>query len=201
MQNDFFKFEDKSFAVVLKKGAKVDAFNYIINDTLINKNCRLQPFNFITNSKVGKDCLITSSKIDSSVIKNNVKIGPNSNLRPDSVIKDSAKIGNFVEVKGSTVGEHSKVSHMSYIGDGLIGKNCNIGCGTIFCNYDGVKKYKTILKDNVFVGSNTNLVAPITLGKNSLVAAGSTITDNVEENALAIARARQINKQNYKRKQ
>lgn len=155
-------FTDTNFAVIIQKNTVVNAFNYITNHTSIQKNTIIEPFNIIKNSKIGKDCVITSSKLEKSIVKDKVTIGPNAHLRPESIIENNAKIGNFVEVKKSKVGENSKVSHMSYIGDGVIGKNCNIGCGTIFCNYDGVNKHKTILEDDVFIGSNTNLVAPIT---------------------------------------
>jgi len=193
--------KEKTFAVVLDEEVTINAFNNIFNDTQIGKKTQLESFNQIENSSIGQNCVINSSKIKQSIIKDNVKIGPNAHLRPNSNINSYVTIGSCVEVKNSTIDENSKASHMSYIGDGIIGKNCNIGCGTIFCNYDGRKKNKTIIDDNVFVGSNVNLVAPISIGENALIAAGSTLTQNVEKDALAIARAYQTNKPNYKRKE
>jgi len=192
--------KDKEFAVILKKNVVVHAFNYISNNTQIGEKNTLRPFNDITSSKTEANCLIAASNIENSEIKNDVKIGPMAHLRPHSVIEDNVKIGNFVEVKNSTMRKSSKASHMSYIGDGDVGEGSNIGCGTIFCNYDGKNKNKTILHNNVFVGSNCNLVAPIEIGENALIGAGSTITENVPSNALSIARARQVNKENYERK-
>ena len=129
-----------------------------------------------------------------------VKIGPFTRLRPQTVIGKEAHIGNFVEIKNSLLGEHSKANHLAYIGDSEIGKEVNIGAGTITCNYDGVKKHKTIIEDNVFLGSNTELVAPVTVGKNAVIGAGSTITKNVPEGALATSRAQQKHIEDYRRK-
>jgi bifunctional UDP-N-acetylglucosamine pyrophosphorylase/glucosamine-1-phosphate N-acetyltransferase len=201
MQEASIPTNEKTFAVVLDENVVVNAFNSISNDTQIGKKTIMESFNQIENTSIGENCVVKSSKIIKSIINDNVNIGPNAHLRPNSLIKSRAKIGNFVEVKNSVVGEDSKVSHMSYIGDGTIGNNCNIGCGTIFCNYDGKNKNKTIIDDNVFIGSNVNLVAPIHIGKNAIVAAGSTLTKDVEKDALAIARAYQVNKPNYKRKE
>lgn len=201
MKNKNIPTNEKTFAVVLEEEVTVNAFNSVSNNTQIGKKTRLESFNQIENSSIGQNCVVKSSKLKESIVKDNVNIGPNAHLRPSSNIQSYAKIGNFVEVKNSTVGEGSKVSHMSYIGDGIIGKNCNIGCGTIFCNYDGKKKNKTIVDDNVFIGSNVNLVAPIHIRENAVVAAGSTLTNDVEKDALAIARAYQVNKPNYKRKE
>lgn len=193
--------KDDEFAVVLDKNVTVQAFNYITNNSSVGENTIVSPFNDIKQAKLGKDCVIKSSTILQSEVFDEVNIGPHAHLRPNSKILKNAKIGNFVEVKNSTVGEHSKASHMSYIGDGVIGKHTNIGCGTIFCNYDGKTKHKTIVGDNVFIGSNVNLVAPIEIGDNAIVGAGSTLTQNVPKDALSIARAYQVNKLNYKRKE
>jgi bifunctional UDP-N-acetylglucosamine pyrophosphorylase/glucosamine-1-phosphate N-acetyltransferase len=189
--------KETQFAVILEEEVQVHSFNYITNNTQIGKKTIIEPYNQIKHTQVGQNCVINSSKLQQSNIQNNVIIGPNAHLRPKSNIQNNAKIGNFVEVKNSVVGEGSKVSHMSYIGDGLIGKHCNIGCGTIFCNFDGKKKHQTKLDDNVFIGSNVNLVAPIHIKKNALVGAGSTLVSDVPKNALSIARARQIVKPNY----
>ncbi|MFA7675000.1 MAG: DapH/DapD/GlmU-related protein, partial [Endomicrobiia bacterium] len=158
----------------------------------IGKNCQIGPNTCICNSLVGDDTIILYSYVDGSNIKNNVKIGPFSHIRPASILKDNVKVGNFSEVKKSIIDKGSKVNHLSYIGDAIIGKDVNIGAGTITCNYDGNNKHQTIIQDEVFVGSNVNLVAPVKIGKKVLIAAGSTITENVLPNKLTIARARQI---------
>ena len=133
-------------------------------------------------------------------MENNVVVGPYARLRPGTILKSGAKIGNFVEIKKSKIGKNSKVSHLSYIGDANVGQNVNIGAGTITCNYDGSKKHKTSISDNVFIGSNTSLVAPVKIGKNSTVGAGSVITGNVKKNSLALTRSKQQEIKNYKRK-
>ena len=131
---------------------------------------------------------------------NKVEIGPYARIRPKTILKEGSKIGNFVEVKKSVVGKNSKVNHLSYVGDSDIGKSVNIGAGTITCNYDGVNKNKTKIKDNVFIGSNSSLVAPITLAENSIVGAGSVITRSVSKKSLALTRSQQLEIKNYKRK-
>ncbi|MFA7074810.1 MAG: bifunctional UDP-N-acetylglucosamine diphosphorylase/glucosamine-1-phosphate N-acetyltransferase GlmU [Endomicrobiaceae bacterium] len=158
----------------------------------IGKNCIIGPNTCIVNAYIGNKTAVLYSYIESSDIKNNIKIGPFSHIRPGSVLKDDVKVGNFSEVKKSVIDKGSKINHLSYIGDASIGKGVNIGAGTITCNYDGNKKYQTIIKDDVFVGSNVNLVAPVKIGSKVLIAAGSTITENVLPNKLTIARARQI---------
>lgn len=183
----------------IKQNTEISGFNFITNSE-VGKNCKLKPFNQIYNSKIYNNAVIDASKLINATVMSNASIGPNAHLRPNAIIGKGAKIGNFVEVKNVKVGKNSKASHLTYLGDGVIGKDCNIGCGVIFCNYDGKQKHKTVLGNNVFVGSNVNLVAPIKLGNNSLVAAGSTLTDDVPENALAIARARQTNKLNYNKR-
>jgi bifunctional UDP-N-acetylglucosamine pyrophosphorylase/glucosamine-1-phosphate N-acetyltransferase len=175
--------------------------NTILNGNVeIDESCEIGPDSFIENSKIGKNTIIKYSYISDSVIGNNVNIGPFSHIRPNSNIKNNCKVGNFSEIKKSIIGEGSKVSHLSYIGDAELGKNVNVGAGTITCNYDGEKKYKTIIKDNTFVGSNTNFVAPVIIGKSAFIAAGSTIYQDVPDNALGIARGRQENKKNWKQK-
>jgi len=153
------------------------------------------------NVSIGNNVTILSfSHLEGVVIENNVNIGPYARLRPGSVLKSGSKIGNFVEIKKSIIGKDSKVSHLSYIGDSNLGKKVNIGAGTITCNYDGIRKSKTNIKDEVFVGSNTSLVAPVELGKKSVIGAGSVITKNVKSKSLALTRTKQIEKENYKRK-
>lgn len=158
----------------------------------IGEDCIIGPNTCITNAYIGDKTTVLYSYIESADIKNNIKIGPFSHIRPGSVLKDNVKVGNFSEVKKSVIDKGSKINHLSYIGDALIGKGVNIGAGTITCNYDGSKKHQTVIKDDVFVGSNVNLVAPVKIGSKVLIAAGSTITENVLPNKLTIARARQI---------
>ena len=133
------------------------------------------------------------SHLEDTKIKNKVEVGPYARLRPGSILEDNSKVGNFVEIKKSNIGKGSKVNHLSYIGDALIGKKVNIGAGTITCNYDGKNKFKTTIKDSAFIGSNTSLIAPVTIGKNSLVGAGSSISKNVKDNSLALTRTEQRN--------
>merc|ERR1712127_1029325 len=140
--------------------------------------------------KIGNNVIVSSfSHLEDCKIKNKVEVGPYARLRPGTILEEGSKIGNFVEVKKSTVGKKSKINHLSYIGDSEIGKGVNIGAGTITCNYDGVKKSKTKISDNVFIGSNSSLVAPIKIDKNSIVGAGSVITKNVKKKSLAITRS------------
>ena len=188
----------------IKKGVKMIAPETVFfsNDTKIGKKVVIEPYVVISKKvKIGDNVNISSfSHLEGVSIDNNVSIGPYARIRPGVVIKSGSKIGNFVEVKKSTIGKNSKVNHLSYIGDTSIGKNVNIGAGTITCNYDGVKKHKTKISDNVFVGSNSSLVAPVKLEKNSTIGAGSVITRNVKKNSLAITRSPQIDVKNYKRK-
>ena len=165
--------------------------------TVIGEDCVIGPNSHIVNTTIGDRTTIHSSVIIDSTVGNDTAVGPFAHLRPESSLGDKVKIGNFVEVKKSSLGNNSKVSHLSYIGDAEVGQNVNIGCGTITVNYDGKNKFKTIIEDEVFVGCNSNLVAPVTLKEGSYVAAGSTITKEVPSDALAIARARQENKLNY----
>ncbi len=180
--------------VIIGQDTIIKPNTHIEGKTKIGKNCVIGPDTTITDSKTEDNVLITCSYVENSQIKKNVKIGPYAHIRPESILKENVKVGNFSEVKKSVVGEGSKVNHLSYIGDARVGKNVNIGAGTITCNYDGKNKFKTVINDEVFVGSNVNLVAPVTIGKKVLIAAGSTITDDVLPNKLTIARARQITK-------
>ncbi|MGE7676060.1 bifunctional UDP-N-acetylglucosamine diphosphorylase/glucosamine-1-phosphate N-acetyltransferase GlmU [Lysinibacillus sp. NPDC094403] len=165
--------------------------------TVIGEDCLIGPNTQIIDSRIGDRTTVHSSVVRESAVAEDTAIGPFSNIRPLSNIGSHVKIGNFVEVKKSKLGNDTKVSHLSYIGDAEIGSNVNIGCGSITVNYDGKNKFQTIIEDDVFVGCNTNLVAPVKVGKGSFIAAGSTITKEVPEDALAIARARQENKPNY----
>ena len=175
---------------------------FFSNDTKIGKNVIIEPYVVIGKKvKIGSNVIIKSfSHLESCRIENKVEIGHYARIRPNTILKEGSKIGNFVEVKKSTVGKKSKVNHLSYIGDSQIGKSVNIGAGTITCNYDGIKKSKTKIKDNVFIGSNSSLVAPVTINKKSIVGAGSVITKNVKEKSLALTRPKQMEIKNYKRK-
>ena len=188
----------------LKKGVKMISPETIFfsKNTKIGKNVTIEPYVVILdNVKIKNNVKICSfSHLENVKIENNVSVGPYARLRPGTILKSGSKVGNFVEIKKSTVGKNSKVNHLSYIGDSLIGKSANIGAGTITCNYDGVKKSKTIIKDKVFVGSNSSLVAPVTLNNGSVIGAGSVITKSVKSKSLAITRSLQIEKKNYRRK-
>ncbi|QKY70891.1 bifunctional UDP-N-acetylglucosamine diphosphorylase/glucosamine-1-phosphate N-acetyltransferase GlmU [Lentibacillus sp. CBA3610] len=169
----------------------------IKGNTTIKTDAEIGPHTEIGNCFVGQASVIKQSVANDSYIGDRVKVGPYSHIRPEASIGNEAKVGNFVEVKKSSLGDNSKVSHLSYIGDAEIGTNVNVGCGTITVNYDGKNKYLTTIEDDAFIGCNSNLVAPVTVGKGSYVAAGSTITKNVPEDALSIARGRQTNKEGY----
>ncbi len=163
---------------------------FIEGKTVIGSGCEIRPFTVIKNSKIGNNVLINEHcVIEGAIVEEEVSIGPFARIRPETYLMKKAKVGNFVEIKKSTMGENSKANHLAYIGDAEIGKNVNIGAGTITCNYDGVKKHKTIIEDGVFIGSDTQLVAPVKVGEGALVGAGSTITKDVPPNSLAITRA------------
>ena len=188
----------------LKKGVKMKGPETVFfsKDTKIGKNVEIEPYVvFADKVQIGNNVKILSfSHLEGVKIDSNVSVGPYARLRPGTKIKSGSKIGNFVEVKKTTINKNSKVNHLSYIGDAQVGKNVNIGAGTITCNYDGRKKSKTNIKDKVFVGSNTSLVAPVTLNEKSVIGAGSVITKNVSKGSLALTRSNQKEKKNYKRK-
>jgi UDP-N-acetylglucosamine diphosphorylase/glucosamine-1-phosphate N-acetyltransferase len=175
---------------------------FLSSDTIFGKNVTIEPYVVLgLKVKIGDNSYIKSfTHIEGTKIEKNVIVGPYARLRPGTILKSNTKIGNFVETKKTNIGNNSKVNHLSYIGDTTIGKNSNIGAGTITCNYDGVKKSRTKISDNVFIGSNSSLVAPVKIDKNSTVGAGSVITKNVKKNSLAITRSNQIQIKNYKRK-
>ena len=175
---------------------------FLSKDTVFGKNVTVEPYVvFGPKVKIGNNSYIKSfTYIEGTKIEKNVTVGPYARLRPGTILKNNTKIGNFVETKKSSINQNSKVNHLSYIGDTSIGKNSNIGAGTITCNYDGVKKSKTKISDNVFVGSNSSLVAPVKLEKGSIIGAGSVITKNVKKKSLAITRSAQVEIKNYKRK-
>ena len=196
--------QEKLRKFFIKSGVKMVGPETIFfsKDTKIGKNVTINPYVVIGKKvKIGNNVTINSfSHLEDCKIKNKVEVGPYARLRPGTILEEGSKIGNFVEVKKSTVGKKSKINHLSYIGDSELGKDVNVGAGTITCNYDGVKKSKTKIKDNVFIGSNSSLVAPITLEKNSIVGAGSVITKKVKKNSLALTRNAQTEVKNYKRK-
>ncbi len=188
----------------LKSGVKMIGPDtiYFSKDTKIGKNVIIEPYVVIGSKvKIGNNVTIKSfCHLENCKIENKVDIGPYARIRPGTTLKEGSKIGNFVEIKKSTLGKKSKVNHLTYIGDTSIGKSVNVGAGTITCNYDGINKYKTRIKDNVFIGSNSSLVAPITLAENSIIGAGSVITRNVSKKSLALTRSQQLEVKNYKRK-
>ena len=188
----------------IKSGVKMIGPETIFfsEDTKIGKNVIINPYVVIGKKvKIGNNVTINSfSHLEKCKIENKVDVGPYARIRPGTILKEGSKIGNFVEVKKSKIGKKTKVNHLSYIGDSDIGKNFNIGAGTITCNYDGFKKSKTKIKHNVFIGSNSSLVAPVTINENSIVGAGSVITKNVKKRSLALSRTAQTEVKNYKRK-
>jgi len=203
-QNNLKKQQETLRNKFLKKGVKMISPETIFfsKDTKIGKNVTIEPYVVIGKKVSIKNNvkIYSFSHLENTIVENNVTIGPYARLRPGTKLLSGSKIGNFVEVKKSIIGKSSKVSHLSYVGDSNLGSKVNIGAGTITCNYDGVKKYKTNIKNNVFVGSNTSLVAPITLEENSLIGAGSVITKRVKAKSLALSRVNQQEIKNYKRK-
>ena len=175
---------------------------YFSKDTKIGKNVTIEPYVvFGTKVRIGNNVTIKSfSHLENCRVENKVDIGPYARIRPGTILKEGSKVGNFVEIKKSVLGKKSKVNHLTYIGDTKIGKSVNVGAGTITCNYDGVKKSKTKIKDNVFIGSNSALVAPLTIQQDSVIGAGSVITKNVSKKSLALTRSSQTEIKNYKRK-
>ena len=188
----------------IKSGVKMIGPETIFfsKDTKIGKKVTIEPYVVIGSKvRIGNNVIIKSfSHLESCTIQNKVEIGPYARIRPQTILKSGSQVGNFVEIKKSTLGNKSKVNHLSYVGDAIIGKSVNIGAGTITCNYDGVKKNKTKIKDKAFIGSNSSLVAPITINQDSTVGAGSVITRNVRKKSLAITRSPQLEFKNYKRK-
>ena len=188
----------------LKSGVKMlgPETIYFSNDTKIGKNVIIEPYVvFGSKVKIGNSVTIKSfSYLENCKIENKVNIGPYARIRPGVILKEGSKVGNFVEIKKSVIGKKSKVNHLTYIGDSNIGKSVNVGAGTITCNYDGVKKSKTRINDNVFIGSNSSLVAPLTIEEGSVIGAGSVITKKVRKKSLALTRTLQTEVRNYKRK-
>ena len=188
----------------LNQGVKMTAPETVFfsNDTKIGKNVTIEPY-VVFGSKVkikNNVKILAFSHLEGVSVDNNVSIGPYARLRPGTVLEEGAKVGNFVEIKKSRLKKNSKANHLTYIGDATVGKKSNIGAGTITCNYDGVKKSKTIIEDGAFIGSNTSLVAPVKIGKKAIVGASSVITQNVKSGSLALTRTKQTEVKNYKRK-
>ena len=187
-----------SMGVTLKAPETV----FLSKDTKFGKNVIINPYVVIgKKTKIGNNVeILPFTHIENATLESNVSVGPFSRIRPGSYLSKGSRVGNFVEVKKSRVGKNSKINHLSYIGDSSIGNNVNIGAGTITCNYDGKNKHKTKISDGAFIGSNTSLVAPVKIGKKSIVGAGSTITKNVKNNSLALTRSNQIEIKNYRKK-
>ena len=175
---------------------------FLSTDTKYGKNVVINPYVVIgKKTKIGNNVeILPFTYIENATLEDNVNVGPFSRVRPGSFLSKGSRVGNFVEVKKSKIGKNTKINHLSYIGDAIVGKNVNIGAGTITCNYDGKKKNKTKILDGAFIGSNSALIAPIKIGKNSVVGAGSSLTKNVKNKSLSLTRAKQVEVKNYKRK-
>ncbi len=183
--------------VIIGKGTRIFPNTVILGKTVIGENCAIGPNTVIEDSHIGDFCEIVCSYLTQATLQHRVKIGPFAYLRPNAHIKSDAKIGDFCEIKNAVIGEGTKVSHLTYIGDADVGKDCNFGCGSVVANYNGKEKFRSQIGDRAFIGCNTNLVSPVVVGDFGYTAAGSTITQNVPEGALAIARAKQENKQGW----
>ena len=183
---------------VISRGVTIEPYNFIKGRTIIKENASIMPNNYIEDCIIGANARVDSSRLYRSVVGEFTTVGPFAYLRPDSIVGESCRIGDFVELKNCVIGNGTKVSHLSYVGDAQLGEKCNIGCGVVFVNYDGKNKHKSVVGNNVFVGSNANIIAPVTIEDGAFIAAGSTITDSVPAQALAIARERQYVKRDWK---
>lgn len=188
------KFFRKKSKLSLGKNTKISRDSLFEGECTIGDNCEIINNSAVYSCQIGKDVKIRSSTLEYSVVGDGTTIGPYAHLRKDSIIGKNCKIGNFVEIKQSKVGDGTKISHLAYVGNAKIGKNCNIGCGVVFANYDGKQKHETVVGDNCFIGSNCTLIAPVTIGDNCFVCAGTVVTDSVPSNTFVIGRARQENK-------
>ncbi len=187
-------------SVKIGKGTVVEQNVMLQGETEIGENCIIGMGSKLVNTKVGDESELLSAMSVDAVLGNGVLVGPFAYIRPGSKIADDVKVGDFVEVKNAVIDEGTKIAHLTYVGDSDVGKNVNFGCGTVTVNYDGKNKHRCKIGDNSFIGCNTNLVAPVTVGDSAYTAAGSTITDEVPDKSLAIARARQVNKTGWKDK-
>lgn len=183
--------------VIIGKGTVIYPCTFLRGKTVIAENCVIGPSTTVENSEIGEGTEVINSVVTGSKIASKTSVGPFAYVRPGSVIGSDVKIGDFVEIKNSAIGDGTKVSHLTYVGDSDVGSGVNFGCGTVTVNYDGINKHRTVIGDDAFIGCNTNLVAPVTVENNSFIAAGSTITDDVEAYSLAIARARQVEKKGW----
>ncbi len=202
------KFKKLNYTIKDKRSVFIDKTVKIGKDVIIYENNRIEgqtiiedgtiiyPNSYIKNAQIGKNCIIESSNIVDCEVGNNCSVGPFARLRPKAIIKDGAKIGNFVEIKNAVIGEGSKVNHLAYVGDAEIGKNCNIGCGAIFVNYNGKIKQKSIVGDDCFIGSNVNVIAPVNIENKSFICAGTTVSEDVKTDSFVIGRVRQEIKEN-----
>jgi bifunctional UDP-N-acetylglucosamine pyrophosphorylase/glucosamine-1-phosphate N-acetyltransferase len=187
--------------LTISSDVTIDVNVVIEGEVSLGANTTIGPNNFLKNTHVGKNVIIKANcVIEDATITDNCIIGPFARIRPGTHIEAGAHIGNFVEVKNTRIGKNSKANHLSYLGDTIIGENVNVGAGTITCNYDGVNKHKTLIEDGVFIGSNASLVAPVKIGKNAIIGAGSVITEDAPAEKLTIARAKQVTIENWKRK-
>lgn len=183
--------------VEIGSGSIIEPSVCLKGNTVIGKNVTVGFCSEITNSRIGDSVNIKHSVIMDSSIDEGTTVGPFAYIRPNCNVGKNVRVGDFVELKNSNIGDGTKISHLTYVGDSDVGQNINFGCGTVTVNYDGKKKYRTVIEDNAFIGCNTNLVAPVKVGKGAYTAAGSTITEDVPENSLAIARERQVVKKNW----
>ncbi|MDE6293081.1 MAG: hypothetical protein K2L88_00465 [Clostridiales bacterium] len=179
--------------VVIERGAAIEPYNFIKGKTVIKADAHIMPNNYIENCIIGSGARVDSSRLYASIVGEGSRVGPFAYIRPNTVIGKDCRIGDFVELKSCVIGDGCKVSHLTYIGDAELGAECNVGCGVVFANYDGKNKYKSIVGNRVFIGSNSNIIAPVHIADHAFIAAGSTITDEVPAEALAIARSRQTN--------
>lgn len=198
MENINFSLIDDS--VKIGENVVIKPFCIIKGDTIIESNTIIENFTYIENSHIGSNCKISNSHIENSFIENNVEIGPYTKIIKECIIKDNAIIGNFVEIKNSSIGSKTKIKHHTYVGDSIIGEECNIGCGVVFANYNGKTKNKIIIKDNVFVGSNSVLIAPLTIEDNCYICASTNLTKSLEEGSFVIGRSRETIKSGIARK-
>ena len=183
--------------VKIGKGTTIEPNVYLKGETKIGESCFIGFGSELTDAVISDNVTIKHSVIIKSEVKSGTTVGPFAYIRPDCVVGENVRIGDFVEIKNSNIGDGTKLSHLTYVGDADVGKNINFGCGTVVVNYDGKKKHRTVIEDNAFIGCNTNLVSPVKVGKHAYTAAGSTITDDVPEDSLAIARARQVVKEDW----
>ncbi|MCM1043218.1 MAG: hypothetical protein NC350_03290 [Corallococcus sp.] len=186
--------------VKIGKNVNIEPFCVILGNTQIGDDSTIESFSYLVNARIGKNTVVRSSRICDSTVGDGCSIGPNAHLRQNATVNDNCRVGNFVEIKNSTLGEKTKASHLAYIGDADIGKNCNIGCGVIFVNYDGREKHHTAVGDNCFIGCNSNLVAPVTVGDNCFVACGATVDRDIPTNSFSIGRSKISVKENYAQK-